>query len=80
MEKQTLKTREDCLKCLADLEIPYKLHEHEAVFTMEELSQVKLEKSPHVKNLFYSDKKSKGYYLIIADNATVVERGTSFIN
>ena len=75
MDKQLLKNRQDTLSCLDSLGIKYILHEHEPVFTMEQLSKVKLDKSPYVKNLFYSDKK-RGYYLIIAETNTVVEKGT----
>ncbi len=79
MEKQVLKTRQDTLSCLDTLGIKYILHEHEPVFNMEELSKVKLDKSPYVKNLFYADKKCGGYYLIIAENNTAVERGNRFM-
>lgn len=75
MEKQLLKNRQDTLACLDSLGIKYILHEHEPVFNMEQLSKVKLDKSPYVKNLFYSEKKCGGYYLIIAETNTAVEKG-----
>lgn len=75
MEKQLLKTKQDTLACLDSLGIKYILHEHEPVFTMEELSKIKLNQSPYIKNLFYAEKKCAGYYLIIAENNTAVEKG-----
>jgi len=38
MEKTLVTNRDECLKVLADLHIPYKLYEHDAVFNMEEMS------------------------------------------
>lgn len=42
---------------------------------MEQLSKVKLEKSPYVKNLFYTDKKPNSYYMVIAETNTAVQKG-----
>lgn len=44
---------------------------------MEQLSKVKLQKSPYVKNLFYVDKKPNSYYMIIAETNTPVQKGTN---
>lgn len=38
MEKLAITNREQCLKLLNDLAIPYKLYEHQPVFNMEEMS------------------------------------------
>lgn len=47
---------------------------------MEQLSQVKLNKSPYVKNLFYADsKKANSYYMVVAETNTAIQKGTSFI-
>lgn len=46
---------------------------------MAELSQVKLQASPYIKNLFYSEKKANGYYLIIAKDDTQVGKGTHLL-
>ena len=45
---------------------------------MEELSKVKLDKAPFVKNLFYAEKKPNAYYMVIAENNTNVNKGNSF--
>ena len=42
MEKQCIQNKKDTLECLDSLGIKYLLHEHEPVFTMAELSKVKL--------------------------------------
>lgn len=57
----------------------YKIHDHEPAFTMEDLAKVKLEKSPYVKNLFYFDKKSGGYYMIVAETNTKVDKSKLFV-
>ena len=54
MDKQLIQNRQQTLACLDSLGIKYILHEHAPVFNMQELSQVKLDKSPYCKNLFYS--------------------------
>lgn len=76
MEQQCFKTRQECLGCLDKLGIKYLLHEHEPVFNMEQLSLVKLENSPFVKNLFYaSTKKANEYYMVVAETNTPVQKG-----
>ena len=47
---------------------------------MEDFSKVKLEKSPYIKNLFYHEKKTGAYFLIIAEHHTVVDKGNLFHN
>lgn len=76
MEQQGFKTRQECLSYLDGLGIKYVLHEHEPVFNMEQLSQVKLGNSPHIKNLFYSDKKPNSFYMVVAESSTPVNKGT----
>jgi hypothetical protein len=75
MDFPKLKNKEDCIACLKGLEIVFKLIEHEPVMNMEELSKIKLEKAPYVKNLFFTEKKPNSYYMIIADNNTKIEKG-----
>lgn len=75
MEQQGFKTRQECLSYLDGLGIKYVLHEHEPVFNMEQLSQVKLGNSPHIKNLFYSDKKPNSFYMVVAEGSTPVNKG-----
>lgn len=45
---------------------------------MEQLSKVKLQKSPYVKNLFYTDKKPNSYYMVIAETNTAVQKGNIY--
>jgi len=40
---------------------------------MEELSKVKLDKSPYIKNLLFSEKKH--YYMVIAETSTAIQKG-----
>lgn len=76
--QQGFNTRQECLSCLDGLGIKYVLHEHEPVFNMEQLSQVKLEKSPYVKNLFYAEKKPNSYYMVVAETSTPVNKGIPY--
>lgn len=57
---------------LGELGIPFKNHEHEAVFTVEESRHVK-EAIPgaHTKNLFVKDKKDN-YFLIVAEGSAQI--------
>ena len=67
MEKLLITNREQCLKLLNDLAIPYKLYEHQPVFNMEEMSaHLKLEHSPLIKCLLFSDKKPTTHYMVLA--------------
>jgi hypothetical protein len=79
MEKNSITNREDCLKLLNDLAIKYKLHQHDPVFNMEEMSsKLKLEQSPFIKCLLFSDsKKANTHYMVIADMNTKPDKGTS---
>lgn len=48
--------------------INYRLHEHKAVFTIEEMREIGKDYSSHVaKNLFLKDDKHKTYYLLVVD-------------
>jgi hypothetical protein len=63
---------------LASLGIPYKLYEHEAVFNMEEMgAKVKLDRSPLIKTLLFSDKKPNSHFMILAEAATKPEKGNA---
>ena len=42
---------------------------------MEDFSKVKLEKSPYIKNLFYNDRKTGAFFMILAETNTVVDKG-----
>lgn len=64
---------EQLLKTLDNLEIPYKLHHHEAVFTVAESDKVDLKiAGTHCRNLFLRDKK-KNNFLLCLQNATEVD-------
>lgn len=57
--------REAVLKRLEELSIPYKLTEHEAVFTIGQMEGLHLGEYGHVaKNLFLRDAKGKRHFLI----------------
>lgn len=76
MAQAVATNREECLKVLAELQIPYKLYEHEAVFNMEEMAaKVKLDKSPLIKSLLFSDKKPNTHFMILAESSTKPEKG-----
>ncbi|MEM7618079.1 MAG: prolyl-tRNA synthetase associated domain-containing protein [Pseudomonadota bacterium] len=64
---------QELLDQLNSLNIKYKLHEHEAVFTVAESEHVD-EKIPgtHCRNLFLRDKKKKNF-LVSLQNATEVD-------
>lgn len=75
MQQQGFKTRQECLACLDGLGIKYTLHEHQPVLNMEQLSKIKLNAAPHIKNLFFADKKPNSFFMIIADGNTNVQKG-----
>ena len=76
MAETGIANREQCLNLLAQLKIPFKLYEHEAVFNMEEMAaQVKLEKSPLIKSLLFSDKKPNQHFMVLAKSETKPEKG-----
>ena len=57
--------KEDVYNFLKEKNISYELDEHEAVFNMEELSEIDLlYPEADAKNLFVRDDKKKNYYLI----------------
>ncbi|EGR33982.1 prolyl-tRNA synthetase family protein, putative [Ichthyophthirius multifiliis] len=73
-ETQQFLKKTEMLNYLNQLKIEYKYYEHPPVFTVEEmLNNMKLEKAPLIKNLFYVDKKHN-YYLIAAKSDTKVEK------
>ena len=65
---------------MSDLTIKYKLYEHVPVFNMEEMSkEVKLEQSPMIKTLLFSDsKKADTHYMVVALMETKPEKGNFF--
>jgi len=78
MTQAVATNRQECLKVLAHLQIPYKLYEHDAVFNMEEMTaKVKLEKSPLIKSLLFTDKKPNTHFMILAEAATKPDKGIS---
>lgn len=78
MQGKTIATKQECLSYLDELKIAYKLYEHDPVFNMQEMSEkLKLEKSPLIKNLFFTDKKPNSYFFVIAEMNTKPEKGTS---
>lgn len=80
MDKLLVTNRGECLKVLEDLQITYKLYEHDAVFNMEEMAaKVKLEKSPLIKSLLFSDKKPNTHFMILAETSTKPEKGIDFM-
>ena len=80
MDKLLVTNRVECLKALDDLHIAYKLYEHDAMFNMEEMAaKVKLEKSPLIKSLLFSDKKPNTHFMILAETATKPEKGNDFV-
>ena len=58
--------REKALEALKNLNIPYELVEHEAVYTIGEVKALGLPSLGNsVKNLFLRDQKGKNHYLIV---------------
>ena len=56
---------EEVLSLLKELEIPYKLVTHKAVYTMQEMEAIGVEGIEYVaKNLFVRDDKKKSYYIV----------------
>jgi hypothetical protein len=80
MSQGVVGNREECLKLLNELQIPFKLYEHQAVFNMEEMAvHVKLEKSPLIKSLLFSDKKPNTHFMILAESSTKPEKGNLYV-
>jgi Ala-tRNA(Pro) deacylase len=66
-------TPEDLFKALADLDISYELHHHDAVFSVEESKHIDATVSGVAcRNLFLRDKKKK-MFLIVAANETTLD-------
>lgn len=74
MESKILQKVEDYEQWLKDENIQYKRYDHERALNMEELrNNVKLEKSPYIKNLFYKLKKG-GFGILVALDETQVKK------
>ena len=57
---------EKVISVLKELNIPYKLVAHKAVYTMQEMEALQIEGIEYVaKNLFVRDDKKKNYYLVV---------------
>ena len=66
-------TPDDLFKILQQLKIPYDLHHHAPIFTVEEGVHLKAEiPGTHCRNLFLRDKK-KRMFLITAANETEID-------
>lgn len=57
----------DIYEVLAQLEIPYERHDHEPVFTCDELARAMPDNgdAAHTKNLFLRDKKGRRHWLVV---------------
>jgi hypothetical protein len=74
VEAVRINSAEQCLNHLKALNVDVILHEHEALFTMQEIQEkLKLQHAPAIKNLLYSDKKNN-HYLVLAKSETKVEK------
>src|SRR5574344_2942467 len=63
------KKETEILKLLKDLNIAYKIYEHEAIKTVEEADEKDLiMPGLNLKNLLVKDKKNKVFYLVILDD------------
>lgn len=61
---------EKLFQVLESLQIPYKIYEHEAVFTMEEAAELDAKLPGYSpKNMLVKDKKTKEFYLVVLDGA-----------
>ncbi len=76
MEKAAITNQQECLELLKQLTINYKLYQHEPVFNMEEMSaKLKLEHSPLIKSLLFTDKKPNTHYMVLAEMNTKPQKG-----
>lgn len=65
-------TPETCMKQLKEWGIAFDLHEHQAVFTVEEASALKIEiPGIHTRNLYLRTKKKKNYLITLRDETPV---------
>ena len=61
-----MRNRQEVLQLLDREKIPYRLAEHPAVFTIEEMQQLHLEGEQQIaKNLFLRDDKKRAWYLLV---------------
>ena len=61
-----LDTKEAALKKLEELSIPYEIFEHEAVYTIDEMSDIVVKTNSEVcKNLFVRNQKGNQHFLIV---------------
>lgn len=59
---------------LTDMEISFQLVEHQAVFTIEEMSQLAFPPNTIIaKNLFLRDAKGKRHFLVVADTKQKID-------
>jgi Ala-tRNA(Pro) deacylase len=66
--------KEKVYKVLEELEIPYKVTEHPAVYTAEEAEEYShLLEGSRVKNLFLRDGKGRSHYLVIVDHDKMLD-------
>ena len=66
--------KKEIIKFLNENKVNYNLIEHEAVYTMEDLQKINIQKyGVEVKNLFLRDEKGKNHYLIVAKNDTKID-------
>lgn len=62
------------ISALEELGIEYVLHEHPAVFTVEEAQQhAEGIEGLHCKNLFLRDQKGKKHFLVVAENVKPIQ-------
>lgn len=66
--------KKEIIKFLNENKVNYNLVEHEAVYTMEDIQKINIQKyGTEVKNLFLRDEKGKNHYLIVAKNDTKID-------
>ncbi len=73
MTMEIAKAKEVVYSYLEEQKIPYEVTEHEAVYTMDDMVALGLDKQGSIcKNLFLKDNKGKRHFLIVADNDTKI--------
>lgn len=66
--------KEDIVRLLEEKNINYEIVEHEAVYTMEDIEKLDINKeATEVKNLFLRDEKGKNHFLIVAKEDTQID-------
>ncbi|MBO5477681.1 MAG: prolyl-tRNA synthetase associated domain-containing protein [Clostridia bacterium] len=69
--------KQEVLELLNSKNVEFEMVEHEAVFTMEDMDNLKLgEKGTEVKNLFLRDEKGKNHFLVVAKEDTKIDLKT----